>query len=218
MLLNSIYGRSILKPTKTEIKYIPKKDSNKYLFRHYNYIDAENQSPNVFVKKIKPINKHFNLLQFGAAVLSHSKHLMNRVMCLGEQNDIHILYEDTDSMQLFKNDVHLIGKLFKEKYGQKLRGDSMTQFHNYFDVFDGSVGKIYSWKLITLGKKSYLDIHVDEHGEEWYHIRLKGCSKQCILNHCRRLSISVEDTYMKILTGKQVEFNLLDAVTALERT
>ena len=213
LLLNSIYGKSILKPTRVEIKCIPKKDLNRYLFRYYNYIEEVNENPdisNVFIKKIKPINKHFNLPQFGAAVLSHSKHLMNRVMCLAEQNDIHIFYQDTDSMHLFESDVHLISKLFKEKYGQELIGESMTQFHNDFDGFEGSVGKIYSRKLIALGKKSYLDILVDEEGKEGYHIRLKGVPKQCILNHCRRLSITVEDLYMKLLSGMQVEFNLLD--------
>ena len=95
LLLNSIYGKSILKPTRVEIKCIPKKDLNRYLFRYYNYIEEVNENPdisNVFIKKIKPIDKHFNLPQFGAAVLSHSKHLMNRVMCLAEQNDIHIFY------------------------------------------------------------------------------------------------------------------------------
>ena len=146
LLLNSIYGKSILKPTRVEIKCIPKKDLNRYLFRYYNYIEEVNENPdisNVFIKKIKPINKHFNLPQFGAAVLSHSKHLMNRVMCLAEQNDIHIFYQDTDSMHLFESDVHLISKLFKEKYGQELIGESMTQFHNDFDGFEGSVGKIY---------------------------------------------------------------------------
>ena len=189
LLLNSIYGKSILKPTKTEIKCIPKKDLNKYLFRYYNYIEEVNENPditNVFIKKIKPINQHFNLPQFGASVLSHSKHLMNRVMCLAEQNYIHIFYQDTDSMHLFESDVHLIGKLFKEKYGQELIGESMTQFHNDFDGFYGSVGKIYSRKLIALGKKSYLDILVDEEGNEGYHIRLKGIPKQVILNHCKK--------------------------------
>ena len=83
-------------------------------------------------------------------------------------------------MHLFESDVHLISKLFKEKYGQELIGESMTQFHNDFDGFEGSVGKIYSRKLIAL------------------------------VNHCRRLSITVEDLYMKLLTGVQVEFNLLD--------
>ena len=111
-------------PLQNTIKlFIPKKDLNRYLFRYYNYIEEVNENPditNVFIKKIKPINKHFNLPQFGAAVLSHSKHLMNRVMCLAEQNDIHIFYQDTDSMHLFESDVHLIGKLFKEKYGQEL--------------------------------------------------------------------------------------------------
>ena len=193
LLLNSIYGKSILKPMKTEIKCINKKYLDRYLFRYYNYIEEVNENPNIhnaFVKLIKPINRHFNLPQFGASVLSWSKHLMNRVMCLAEQNDIRIFYQDTDSMHLFESDVKLIAKLYEEKYGQELIGESMTQFHNDFDGFNGSVGAIHSRKLIALGKKSYLDILVDEQGNEGYHIRLKGIPKQVILNKCRALNVT----------------------------
>ena len=132
-------------------------------------------------------------------MLSWSKHLMNRVMCLAEQNDIHIFYQDTDSMHLYESDVPLIARLFKEKYGQELIGESMTQFHNDFDGFAGSVGKIHSRKLIALGKKSYLDILVDEQGNEGYHIRLKGIPKQVILNKCKALNVTVKALYMKLL-------------------
>ena len=51
---------------------------------------------------------------------------------------------------------------------------------------------------------------IDDEGKEGYHIRLKGIPKQVILNHCRRLNISIEDLYMKLLAGEEVEFNLLD--------
>ena len=209
-----------MKPTKTEIKVVEKKDLDRYLFRYYNYIEEVNENQgiqNVFIKKIKPVNKHFNLPQFGASVLSWSKHLMNRVMCLAEQNDIRIFYQDTDSMHLFESDVPLIARLFKEKYGQELIGESMTQFHNDFDGFVGSVGKIYSRKLIALGKKSYLDILVDEQGNEGYHIRLKGIPKQVILNKCRALNVSVEALYMKLLQGEEVEFNLLDGANCFRK-
>ena len=198
---------------KTEIKCINKKYLDRYLFRYYNYIEEVNENPNIhnaFVKLIKPINRHFNLPQFGASVLSWSKHLMNRVMCLAEQNDIRIFYQDTDSMHLFESDVKLIAKLYEEKYGQELIGESMTQFHNDFDGFNGSVGAIHSRKLIALGKKSYLDILVDEQGNEGYHIRLKGIPKQVILNKCRALNVTVEELYMKLLKGEEIEFNLLD--------
>ena len=153
---------------------------------------------------------NFNLPQFDASVLSWNKHLMNRVICLAEQNDIRIFYQDTDSIHLFESDVKLIAKLYKDKYGKGLIGESLTQFHNDFDGFNGSVGMIHSRKLIALGKKCYLDILVDEQGNEGYHIRLKGIPKQVILNKCRSLNISVEELYMKLLNGEEIEFNLLD--------
>ena len=51
---------------------------------------------------------------------------------------------------------------------------------------------------------------IDEKGNEGYHIRLKGIPKQVILNHCKKSNISIEDLYMKLLSGEQIQFNLLD--------
>ena len=138
-------------------------------------------------------------------------------MCLAEQNHIQIFYQDTDSMHLFESDVPLLAKLFKEKYNKQLIGEELTQFHNDFDGFPGSVGKIHSIRLIALGKKSYLDILEDEEGNKGYHIRLKGVPKQCILNYCHKLGITVEDLYMKLLAGEEVEFNLLDGANCFRK-
>ena len=76
-------------------------------------------------KKLKPINNHFNLPQFGASVLSWNKHLMNQVMCTAEQNNIDIFYQDTDSCHIMEEDVPKIADLFQFKYHKKLIGEQM---------------------------------------------------------------------------------------------
>ena len=122
LLLNSIYGKSILKPTTTEIKCIPKNKIYKYIYRNYNFINEVNESPNidnVYIKVIKSINNHYNLPQFGVSVLSWSKHLMNRVICTAEQNGIDVYYQDTDSINLNEEDVNNLAKIFKQKYGKE---------------------------------------------------------------------------------------------------
>ncbi|WP_300485543.1 DNA polymerase, partial [uncultured Brachyspira sp.] len=220
LLLNSIYGKSILKAIPIETKCVPKNKIYNYIWRNYNFISdiTENDNiDNVYVKRIKPIQNHYNLPQFGASVLSWSKHLMNRVISTAEQNGINIFYQDTDSVHVMEDDVERIADIFKHKYGKELVGERMGQFHNDFDSFDGAVGNVYSRKLIALGKKSYLDILVDEKGNEGYHIRLKGIPKQCILNKCKRLNITVEELYEKLYNGEEVTFNLLDGCNCFRK-
>ena len=221
LLLNSIYGKSILKATKTETKTVPKSQLYKYLWRNYNFIKEVVEDANIdkcYVKKLKPINDHFNLPQFGASVLSWSKHLMNRVMATAEQAGIPIFYQDTDSMHVLEKDVPRIADLFQFKYHQPLIGKNMCQFHNDFDEFEGSQGEIHSRKLIALGKKSYLDILVDEQGNEGYHIRLKGIPKQVILNKCKRMGISVEELFERMHEGESMTFDLLDGSNAFRKS
>ncbi len=221
LLLNSIYGKSILKAMKTETKSVPRDKILKYIWRNYNYITQIYDDPTIeklYVKKLKPINKHFNLPQFGAGVLSWSKHLMNRVMNTAEQNGIPIFYQDTDSMHLFEKDVPKVAEIFKVKYNAELIGEKMCQFHNDFDGFEGAVGAIHSRKLIALGKKSYLDILVDEKGNEGYHIRLKGIPHQVIINKCKRMGITIEELYERLYQGQTMTFDLLDGTNAFRKT
>ena len=116
-----------------------------------------------------------------------------------------------------ENDVKNISDIFKYKYGQELIGEKMTQFHNDFDSFEGAVGNVYSRKLIALGKKSYLDILVDEDGNEGYHIRLKGIPKQCILNYCKHHNITIEELYEQLYKGDEITFNLLDGCNCFRK-
>ena len=80
---------------------------------------------------------------------------MNKVMTLVDDNDISIYYTDTDSIHIDESGVEPLAKLYENKYGQKLIGKKLGQFHCDFD-FEG-MSKIKSIGLITLGKKSYID-------------------------------------------------------------
>jgi hypothetical protein len=65
LILNSIYGKTILKPIETDVKLIDKKDSDEYVFRNYNSIESYEEIYNskfVKIDKIKNIDKHFNLV------------------------------------------------------------------------------------------------------------------------------------------------------------
>ena len=221
LLLNSIYGKSILKPMTNETKLVDRDRLTSYVYRHYNFIKdvtIDKGIQKAYVRRIKPINNHFNLPQFGASVLSWSKHIMNQVMVTAEQHNIPIFYQDTDSMHLYEDDVNRLANIYREKYGKELIGKDMTQFHCDFDNFAGSVGSIHSRKLIALGKKSYLDILVDERGNEGYHIRMKGVPSQCIINKCKRMGITVEELYERMYIGEVMEFNLVDGCNCFKKT
>jgi hypothetical protein len=76
-------------------------------------------------------------------------------------------------MHLFDKDVPRLGQLFKERFGQELIGEELTQFHSDFEL-KGAQGKPYSTYFIGLGKKCYIDVLEDGFGNSGLHIRMKG--------------------------------------------
>ena len=205
---------------------------DKFIVRNYNYIQSiEGNEKRSYVRLIKPINNHFNLPQFGVAVLSWSKHLMNRVMCTAEQNGLKIYYQDTDSLHIDDDSIKVLAKVFEQKYNKVLIGSKLTQFHSDFDPIakDEQIKnaiaennnfkyEIWSEKLIALGKKSYLDVLKDNLGNSGFHIRLKGIPNQCILNYCKNNDLSIEELYMKLYSGEEITFNLLDGTPGFQKT
>jgi hypothetical protein len=196
LLMNSIYGKSIMKETTTRIVIKKKSDLNRYIIQQYQHIEEITCSPDsdrAFVKIVKTIEKEFTLPQFGASVLSWSKFLMNRVICLAEQNGLKIFYQDTDSIHIFDKDVQTLQRLFKQKYNAKLVGDKLTQFHSDFDRLEldslpkaerGKAKQPYSVRFIGLGKKSYLDILQNDDGATGFHIRMKGIPNKALQYEC----------------------------------
>jgi hypothetical protein len=126
-------------------------------------------------------------------------------MCLAEQNDIPIFYQDTDSMHLFDKDVHKLAKLFKDRYSQKLIGENLGQFHSDFEL-PGAKGKPYSTYFIGLGKKAYLDVLEDGNGAHGFHIRMKGVPEKALMHACGG---DVVNLYERMLTRNEaITFDL----------
>ena len=182
-------------------------------------------SGKVYVKYIKSINRHFNFPQFGVNVLAYSKHLMNSVMCTAEQNGIKIYYQDTDSITLKEEDLELLAKTFEEKYGRALIGTKLGQYHCDFDsiatkeqLANCTEYKVWSKKLIALGKKSYLNILEDNLGNHGYHARMKGVPNKCLFIEAEELGISIEELYMRMSRHEEVEFDLLKGIAGFKMT
>jgi hypothetical protein len=221
LLMNSIYGKSIMKEVLTMVKPIRKAKLNQYIIQQYNHIEEitySETSDMCFVKVLKTHNVTFTLPQFGVSVLSYSKCLMNRVMCLAEQNGIPIFYQDTDSMHLFDQDVGKLGKLFKDKFHQKLIGEELTQFHSDFTLKNAQ-GKPYSTYFIGLGKKCYLDVLEDGHGTTGLHVRMKEVPYKAIKFPCNDQDDQVVALFERMAyRSEEVTFDLKTAIPCFKKT
>ena len=229
-IMNSGYGKSIMKEIETENRFFNSfEDLNNFLSKNYNYVDEWNNygDGKYKVKKLKTFNQHFNLAHVGSEILSMSKRIMNRVMCLAEDMGLKVLYTDTDSIHIKNKDIPKLEKAFQEKYGEKLIGDNLGQFHTDFDLKVkvgedkyGDVKKncnnIVSVMSIFLGKKVYLDCLVGEHpitGEKvnGFHIRMKGVCEGAVYYYANEndMKNDVTKIYEKLFNGDTIKFDLV---------
>lgn len=213
LIMNSGYGKSIMKPVDSETKIFDDVDEfSVYLSRNYNWIKEFTYfGDKVKVKTIKTINDHFNIAHVGSMILSMSKRIMNEVMCSAEDNNIKLYYQDTDSIHIKDEDISKLSSIFKTKYNKELIGKNLGQFHSDFQL-DGCKDIIAN-ASIFLGKKCYIDRleGIDKNGnkQEDYHIRMKGIPNSVILYTSKKLGYATPyDMYKDLYNGKAIEFDL----------
>lgn len=170
-LMNSSYGKTILKPSPLGYKMFSNKEKfDKYYndngalietFYKYThpceYMDGTNELKTLYACDVNnDMYKHFNRPQCGSLILAMSKRIMNETMCLAEDNGIKVYLQDTDSIHSSYRDVLTLAKLFKDKYNRDLVGGGMGQFHTDFDPIDygSETGSVH---LFALQKKIYCD-------------------------------------------------------------
>jgi hypothetical protein len=217
LIMNSGYGKSIMKPVETESKFFDTYESedefNVYLSRNYNWITSFVKFGNkIKVNTVKTLIDHFNIAQVGVCILSNSKRIMNEVMCLAEDNNIDLYYQDTDSMHLRDEHIPILSKVFKETYGRELIGKGLGQFHSDFDL--PGCSNIVATKSIFLGKKCYIDklegTNKDGEKESGFHIRMKGIPEKCIhyvVENTPKYKDAM-DLYIDLYNGAEVVFDL----------
>ena len=213
LLMNSMYGKTILKPIETQTIIKDGIDAyNKYVSYNYNYIDNITQvGDRYFIKKVKGIMTHFNYCHCGVEILSMSKRIMNEVMCLAEDLNLNIYYQDTDSMHINYEEVSLLAQEFKLKHNRELIGKHMSQFHIDFDMADAR-DDIYATECFFLGKKLYYDRleSKDKQGNTINedHIRMRGIPTPCIKYKAHESKCYVMSIYKKLYKGGELEFDL----------
>ena len=161
LLMNSAYGKTLLKPFDTETKYLSKKEADKFVDRHYNHI-RELTEVNDYITSVniyKPISNHFNNAPCGVEVLSMSKRIMNEVICLAEDLGLNIYYQDTDSLHIDTDQIKTLSEEYTKIYGRTLIGSGMGQFHSDFEsgILKGNMNEV-----ICLAKDLGLNIHYQD--------------------------------------------------------
>ena len=135
LLMNSAYGKTLLKPFLTEKRYMREKQAIKYMDKNYNKVKGFTPlgEGNVMIEVFNIIEKHYNNASCGVEVLGMAKRIMNRVFCLAEDNGMEIMYQDTDSAHLHSKDIPELERLYRKKYKKELIGKDMGQFHSDFE-------------------------------------------------------------------------------------
>lgn len=210
LLMNSAYGKCIQKAITSGKKFVEVDQLRKYVAKNHKFIDSyERVNDHLYVvRENKSSITHFKACHIAANILSMSKRLMNRVMCLAEDIGIKIYYQDTDSMHLHERAIPKLSEAFEEKYKTKLIGSDMCQFHTDFSVSDGGATNIRAVESIFLGKKCYIDklkyTNQFLNDKYDYHIRAKGVPTQSI----RDYDSDYMRTYLRLLNGEMLEFDL----------
>lgn len=219
LIMNSIYGKSMLRDCSKSIKYIRGEENyKKYILNNYSIFESATEVSNPDTKPEYKryrivIKKSFvgnsNSAHIGCFILSMSKRIMNEVLDVANENDLPIYYTDTDSIHIQYKHVEKLSDNFKKIYNRNLVGKQLGQFHIDFNSNYLDESTIYSKHFIGVGKKCYLDILTDKDNEKIdYHIRFKGASKENILEFCKKEDITVVQFYQLLKAGKPVTIDL----------
>lgn len=210
LLMNSSYGRLLIKAILKTKVFVDAAKLRGFVAAKHKYIDSYSKiNDDLYAIKVhQSVNEHFTCVHIAANVLSMSKRLMNRVMCLAEDIGTRIYYQDTDSMHLHESDIPALSAAFEEKYATKLIGKKMGQFHTDFSVSDSSAKNIEAVESIFLGKKCYIDKlrYTNAYGNRKtdFHVRVKGIPSASM----RDFDADVMGTYMRLFNGERLEFDL----------
>lgn len=217
LILNSAYGKTLLKSSCEKDKIITKDDFNKYMFNNFNTIKhAKEINDKQFLITQYEADKSFNRTHCGVAILSMSKRIMNEVMNEANDADINIYYQDTDSMHIDDDKIQRLADLYKEKYQKELIGKGLGQFHNDFAHKNKLCVDVVSIKSIFLGKKAYIDYLEgtlpDGKKDYCIHARMKGINEISLHNKANEYTGEFIDNvfqiYENLSDDKSIEFIL----------
>ena len=210
LIMNSIYGRTILKMSNTTVKYV---DDFNYIISNFDNISSYyNKGYGQYRVKMNKMDNSYNLGHIGTCILSMSKRVMNEIMNIANDHKINCYYQDTDSIHLDNNKINILNEEFKNKYGYYILGNTLGLLQHDFKLENCT--DIIATKAIFLGRKSYIDViqGIDRDTKELktgYHYRLKGIPNKSILYEAdRNYDGDIYELYKDLSKEKIIEFVL----------
>jgi hypothetical protein len=212
LIMNSIYGKTGIRPSETKTEFKTKEKSDKYIYDHFGTIASiEENKFNVKITK-RICDDSFSLNYVASAILSMSKRIMSEVFSVMNENSQPVYYTDTDSIHMLQKDVKTLGSKYKQKYNRELIGKNLGQFHTDFEMKNCT--GVYSIKHIPIATKTYLDILVGKNKEgenvQGTHIRIKGITKAGIEHKLKEYGNDRVESAVKLFRdlkdGKAVKF------------
>lgn len=213
LLMNSCYGKSIMKPITTEHHVLPEDVFHRQLLTSCcETLTYKEIGSRYLVTKSKNIVSAHGFPSFGVHVLAMSKVIMSEVMVLAQDMGIDVYYTDTDSIHLDSDQIERLAAQYREIHGRELIGKRMGQFHTDFPNHPETGNPTTSRRFIGVGKKAYVDELIDRvTGKLAYHTRLKGIPSTVIQKTAEReYGGDVMRLYEDLYDGKMVSFDLLD--------
>lgn len=223
LMMNSIYGKSALKPVNFEEEIIDKFkyrkeikwekvdnwretfNANAYRIKSFTLLDDDHVSV-----KFHKFDNSFNNVAFGSNVLAMARRIIGRVMALAEDMEKEhpecapgLFYTDTDSMHIRKDLLQYTEAAYLEKYGKPIKGSALCQFHIDFDppkTYKKGEEVVGADESYFIMKKMYADQLVGSQGSIDYHKRMKGIPTD-LVNW---------EHYNKIYNNEIVNFGLLE--------
>ena len=233
LMMNSIYGKSALKPSNHVTYVIDKHSFTKSEEKGKKYDKRENWEEffNANAYRIEEIamldDKHIqvkcheldlshNYVQFGSNVLAMARRIIERVMSLAEDmEELHpecapgLFYTDTDSMHIRKDLLKYTEEAYLAKYGSSICGTDLCQFHIDFDPpknfkkGEEVIGANESWFIM---KKIYADQLIGTEGSIAYHQRMKGVPSDLVKWIDYEKIYNDEPVIFDLLEGSHVSF------------
>lgn len=206
-IMNSSYGRTILKNSEYKTKYKrcmntnDKKKFNEFLSKNFHLIKPEINCYGLYRKiSMKENRKPEGYPHVGSAILEMSKSLMHKTFKL---LDDEVFYTDTDSIHMYAKDLHKV---------ESLIGKNMCQFHSDFDPsnakeryspFNNKTGIVAIHSVFVMKKCYYDEL-----------LCLDKNNKYCIKEHKRVKGVPSgfmdKEKYLGLVDGKEYNCNLVD--------
>jgi len=220
LALNSLYGKTIMKPPGSKLILKDNEDAMEYVSENFDKIsDVEECGNQSIIFTSTDETDHSNMAHIGGMILSMARRIINEILALMEELGIVALYTDTDSIHIIDNDNDLI-KLIEEYqkiFGRSLIGSNFGQFA--LELKFPNHSEIYSTRTIILGKKAYLhQVRGKNDGndtvETYDYCRMKGINKFALSEYGSSEIYSDLDTsnliklYERMYRGEEIPFDL----------